>query len=122
MGAAPAASGLFRVFGWGLPACLIVASSLWLGPPRTRFARLLHLLGNASYAIYLLQVFALLVYDWLLGHTGLGEVPQAFIVPLAVMGAGVLGILAHLAIERPLITALRRGLVVSNKRPGFRHG
>ncbi len=54
--------------------------------------------------------------------TGLGEVPQAFIVPLAVMGAGVLGILAHLAIERPLITALRRGLVVSNKRPGFRHG
>jgi peptidoglycan/LPS O-acetylase OafA/YrhL len=49
-----------RVVVWGIPSAVLLAAVLWLQVEcRGRIGRLLVTLGDASYSIYLLQVFAL---------------------------------------------------------------
>lgn len=66
---------------------------------------LLRLLGDASYAIYLFHVLALMMVTQALASTGLGattpwEVMARFAIYLAV--SGIFGVLAHLAVEKPM--------------------
>ena len=66
---------------------------------------LLRLLGDASYAIYLFHVLALMMVTQALASTGLGattpwEVMARFAIYLAV--SGIVGVLAHLAVEKPM--------------------
>jgi peptidoglycan/LPS O-acetylase OafA/YrhL len=52
--------GDWRVVAWGLPSACLMAGVLWCDWPFTsRLGRLLVVLGDASYSIYLFQVFAL---------------------------------------------------------------
>jgi peptidoglycan/LPS O-acetylase OafA/YrhL len=66
---------------------------------------LLRLLGDASYAIYLFHVLALLMVTELLASIGLGavtpwEVMARFVIYLTV--SGTVGVVVHLAVEKPM--------------------
>lgn len=66
---------------------------------------LLRLLGDASYAIYLFHVLALLMVTEVLASTSLAavtpwEVMLRFAIYLGV--SGIVGVLAHLAVEKPM--------------------
>ena len=100
---------------WGIPAALVVLGTVSLEPSlRNRVPRWLLLLGSASYAIYLIQIFVFPVVDaaalrlraifpsatsWLLG-TG--------IVICSVLAAAAAGVATHLLIERPITEFLKR--------------
>ena len=95
---------------WGIPALLIVASSLAIRATSSPLQRLLIFLGDASYAIYLTHPFVMLAYATVLKkHENLIAVSQLPFVPLIVFLSIACGALAHIMIERPL-TALVRGL------------
>lgn len=66
---------------------------------------LLRLLGDASYAIYLFHVLALLMVTEVFASTGLAaatpwEVMARFVIYLGV--SGIVGVLVHLAVEKPM--------------------
>jgi exopolysaccharide production protein ExoZ len=107
--------GLPRVFAWGVPAALMVAAALRIGPPRNVAAQFAVLLGDASYALYLTHVFVMLVYSKLIGVTALGRADQRFVVPVVVLFAIGIGLAAHFVLERPLLAAIRRA---TGRQPG----
>jgi exopolysaccharide production protein ExoZ len=96
----------WRAIIWGLPATMIVGGVLALerrgGIPRSR---LLLLLGNASYSIYLTNVFIIAAASRVLGKVSVPLYLVAAVV--AVLAGGV--VFWHL-IERPL-THLSRQLI-----------
>jgi peptidoglycan/LPS O-acetylase OafA/YrhL len=95
-----------RVLAWGIPAFLIVLSFLSLKPNRTRLRRVMVLLGDASYAIYLTHPLVMITYARLL--TGdLANLPQLPVVPLVVLLSASLGLLIHVFVERRLIEIFR---------------
>jgi exopolysaccharide production protein ExoZ len=82
---------------------------------------LLRLLGDASYAIYLFHVLALLMVTQVLASIGLGavtpwEVLGRFGVYLTV--SGIIGVLVHLAVEKPMtehaLSFIRRAPTVAS--------
>lgn len=96
-----------RVLVWGVPACLIVAGALTVGPPNNKLTRFAVLLGDASYTLYLTHVFVMLVYARLLKTTPLGRVDQRFVVPVVILGAIATALLAHIFLERPFLSLIR---------------
>ena len=102
--------GSLRAFVWGIPAALIVAGSVF-----GRFAldargwRIPIIIGNASYALYLVHSFA--VRGTLFGAKAVSldvaKAPWLYLL-VAVAAAILLGIVVHYTLERPLIAALRR--------------
>jgi exopolysaccharide production protein ExoZ len=95
-----------RLALWGMPAMLLVVGMLACeGMVVMRRARLLLILGDASYAIYL-------VHGLLISGLGklLGGVAPALLLPIFVVGAGVVGVAVHFWVERPMTAILRRGL------------
>jgi peptidoglycan/LPS O-acetylase OafA/YrhL len=102
--------GSLRAFVWGIPAALIVAGSVF-----GRFAldargwRIPIIIGNASYALYLVHSFA--VRGTLFGAKAVSldvaKAPWLYLL-IAVAAAILLGIVVHYTLERPLIAALRR--------------
>lgn len=105
----PNTNGLpYRVVAWGVPAVFVVAASLTLGQPRNVFARFMVLLGDASYALYLTHEFFMVGYGWFIKTTALGKINQLYVVPIIVIAAVIFGIMAHILIERPLISKTRK--------------
>lgn len=100
--------GAARVLAWGLPALVIVACSIALGPPRRIWQRWLVAVGDASYAIYLTHVFAMILYGKALRDTALGALPQPPLVLAVVAVSVILGLVAHRVVEAPLIRSSRR--------------
>lgn len=104
--------GLPREIKWGVPAFAIVAATLAL--ERRQIATntpLLLLLGEASYAIYLVHPFvikaAAIIYGRLHVTAALVHLSaMAFVLALV----GVAGVGFHLFVERPVIAWLRRNL------------
>ncbi len=99
-----------RVLYWGLPAAALVAGAVGLeraiGVARLRLA---HLLGDASYAIYLSHLFTLGLLHWLWPRLPLVDrLPGQSFVAAALIASSAGGILAYLAIERPAGQFLRR--------------
>ncbi len=88
-----------RVLMQGLPAAAIVSGMLSLEGRLPRW-KWLHLVGDASYSIYLFHVIVLAVAAefWL----GAGHV-QSWFLPFALMAVIFCGITIHLALERPII-------------------
>jgi peptidoglycan/LPS O-acetylase OafA/YrhL len=99
--------GLPRLFAWGLPALLIVGASLELGAPENAVGRVMLLLGDASYAIYLTHVFVMIGYGWILKHHQFSNFPQILVVPFIVLMASGTGIVAHRYVENPLQSSLK---------------
>lgn len=99
--------GWARVVAWGIPATVIVASSLHFSRPTSRLGRGMLLMGDASYAIYLTHGFGMIAYGWFLGKTGLNAVHQLPVVVIVSIACVFGGVVAHLAVEAPLNRMLR---------------
>jgi len=83
---------LTRVLQWGVPAALIVYGALSLEPllDATAFAFPLFI-GDASYSIYLFHPLIVYRTPW----------------PAGVVGGLIIGVLAHLMIEKPIVRRVR---------------
>ena len=97
-----------RLFGWGVPAVMVLASFLlapWRMPPMIEKPSLL--LGDASYSLYLTHPFVLIILEraWpqLVGRKYL-----AVLVPVGVVLAIVLAVIVHRIAERPFDVAIKR--------------
>jgi exopolysaccharide production protein ExoZ len=95
-----------RVLAWGIPASLIVLSFLSLKSNRAPLQRVMVLLGDASYAIYLTHPLVMITYAKLLKR-GLADLPQLPVIPLIILLSGCLGLLIHVFVERRLIETFR---------------
>jgi exopolysaccharide production protein ExoZ len=109
-------TGFPRVGAWGLPAILVVASFLAPGSIRSSFGRLLVLIGDASYALYLTHVFVMIGYGWLLKTTAVQGLNQLLVVPAVVALSICLGLFVHLVVERRIQLLVRR---LSGGQPGL---
>ena len=90
-----------RVVLWGVPAALLVGGVIFWAPPMdSRPGRLLVLLGNASYSIYLCTIPAL----WLArqGWQSFGKAPPAVGMFLDGAWSTAIGVGCYLLLERPL--------------------
>jgi len=90
-------------------ACAAVALLVGLEPRLPRF-RLLEQLGDASYSIYLVHIFAVAAVAGLLLHSleSDNELIVAGAVALAIIGGLALGWALYMLVERPLLARLRR--------------
>ena len=101
-----------RWAAWGLPASLVVISFLGLASAPSRWQQLLVLVGAGSYAIYLTHPFAMTVYARILKDYPIlvSEISQLPFVPFILMVCVLGGIVAHILIERPLLSFVRKQL------------
>lgn len=115
-----------ELLGWGLPAVLLVLGALGLERNRLWRSRLLEIGGSASYAIYLFHLTTMEpLLSWL-EQSGLdlhSSVRSIVVRELILVGNSVaVGVLIHLAVERPMLSFLRRHIlrpaVVSGIAPG----
>ncbi|MHB1935906.1 MAG: acyltransferase family protein [Acidobacteriaceae bacterium] len=94
--------GWLRVALWGVPSGLLVLGAiLWRPAMQSMAARVLVLLGDASYSIYLCTnpARSMVEHFWrLFGHWG-GDVG----VLLCLLACVVIGVLCYLAVERPIM-------------------
>jgi len=98
------------VLQWGIPAVVIVACASWLERwgVRARWPWLL-LIGDASYAIYLSHPFVVKAAEKVIQK--LPEIPllaQIAANILVFLAVGVVGVLLHLWVEKPLLRLLHR--------------
>ncbi|MGV6873314.1 acyltransferase family protein [Pseudochelatococcus sp. B33] len=101
--------GIERSLALGVPAAMLVVAAVFGPEPRLPppLARLLVLLGDASYALYLFHPFALRTTRLMLSGTEIA--PWAYIA-IATAAAVVLAVAIHVAIEKPVMGYLRRRL------------
>ncbi|MDI4666070.1 acyltransferase [Xanthobacter autotrophicus] len=94
-----------RVIQWGIPAAMVVAGALVLERARpVRRIGALALLGDASYALYLVHGMVLSAVGQVLAHLPLPAPLSFFACALAGVGAALLAaIVLHLAVEKPLL-------------------
>ena len=94
-----------RALYWGLPAAILVGGGVALERwwPHTILSRL----GDSSYALYLIHLFALRAVLALAAKTFETASP-VIAVATAVLASIAVGVAAHLFLERPLTTAVRR--------------
>jgi peptidoglycan/LPS O-acetylase OafA/YrhL len=102
---------LQRFFYWGIPAALIVASCLFLEKSGSRNLiwnnRLVNLLGNSSYSLYLSHLIVYYLFVSLYVRLGLFLNPDlAILVQLAL--AIFAGVLFYKWVEAPLLRRLRK--------------
>ena len=111
----PRAYTEWRVLAWGVPAVVIVWAVMSTEDvvAYRRWKPAL-LLGDASYALYLVHQVVMGVLWAILGKLHLQQ-PTWAAYGLLVVAALVGGIVTHLAIERPLLTLL--GRIFSVRRP-----
>lgn len=95
-----------RVRLWGIPSALLVAGAVLRQQPSQKSGRLLTLLGDASYSIYLVHASAILLLDrhdaWM---DGLPADAMILIATTVSVGAGVA---VYYLVERPLLRMLKR--------------
>lgn len=96
-----------RFLVWGVPAAIVVFASFALPEVRGRLGRMLEILGDASYSIYLSHMFTLGLVD-AVNRKLLGLPPGLAIVALFTAGLAV-GVIAYRVIEQPLLRVTRLG-------------
>jgi len=103
----PPEEGPLRLLCWGIPAALIVLGMSSASLSGGRFGRLMSVLGDASYSIYLFQFFALPAWAYAMRAAGVEAIPfdvDVLILTALVTGSGY-G--CWLLLERPLGTLAR---------------
>lgn len=123
--ALPAPGLLTRPLIWGVPALLLVGGSVFLEhrSPSRRFPRTLLLLGDASYSIYLAQMFVFPPLHMVMDHLQPGLLrlhPLAGGLELmltSLLFASLVGIVVHLVIEKPMTESLRNWSGAAQPRP-----
>jgi exopolysaccharide production protein ExoZ len=107
-----------RLLAWGAPAALVVAGATFgrfslRGPVWHAFV----VLGNASYALYLVHMFPLRALVPLASWLHLHVAHWIWLYALAAITAPVLAaVLVHYAFERPVTKALRRYVTFAQPR------
>ncbi|MDX2276027.1 MAG: acyltransferase [Hyphomonadaceae bacterium] len=101
--------GWARIWGWGLPSILIVASMLPMLHARNRAERAAVALGDASYALYLTHPIVVVAFDWINRHTSAfsGLAWPAIGLALTIISVGV-GVATYHIVELPLVRGVRR--------------
>lgn len=90
-----------RAFQWGIPMFLCFCAVLGIvGSITTRGGRLLELIGDASYSIYLSHLFLIMAMKELLNHVSLHP---DLVLLLALAFAPVVGIVVYRIVERPML-------------------
>jgi peptidoglycan/LPS O-acetylase OafA/YrhL len=116
---------LIRVIGWGVPGLLMLLAAL-SNPfaPRSRLARGGVLLGDASFALYLLHPFAITAFRRLIAGLPLPYGTGGWLlVGLGFVVACAGSIVAYLYLEKPLTAWLTATLTgKQSARPGQHHG
>jgi exopolysaccharide production protein ExoZ len=107
--------GWARFFLRGLPALVVVGGALSLeAAGRNRFPALAHLLGDASYSLYLVHGIVLSAFTTVWIKAGFADLPATISVPLFALAATVTatlgGVLTWRFFERPVDRALRKGI------------
>lgn len=102
----PTVYGGQRVLWWGVPASSALALALMLETNNIRAPRLAVFLGDASYATYLMQYFAVfflpaILFQWL------GPLTPWTWVALVLLVAQVIGCATYILVDRPLHEAAR---------------
>lgn len=96
-----------RSLTWGMPSLLIFLGFLYFKPINSS---LLKVLGNASYSIYLVQVFSIPISYKVFSKIGslnliyINEIYVIFCIFISVIG----GVLLHFAIEKPLARIIKK--------------
>lgn len=104
----------WRMLLWGVPALVIVASCLTVRKPGGAIGRLLLLLGDASYSIYLTHWFVVFAYQYLLRKPAIGELYQLPLVVLVSVIFLCVGVATHLLVEKPLTRLVGQ---IGHRRP-----
>lgn len=104
-----------RALLWGVPAVLLVAGAVNL--PQTRRPSL-HFLGDASYSIYLIQVFTISAY-YKAADAMAFDLPNDLHALLCLAVTTLAGCVTYLVVEKPLIE-LRRADFRSIRRASAR--
>ncbi|WP_454702302.1 polysaccharide biosynthesis acyltransferase UppZ [Agrobacterium burrii] len=97
-------SGMLRLMTWGVPAFFLVAGCVWLenaGLWPRRLLKPIEIIGDSSYALYLLHGLVISIIHKILAP-GILAGAVIIIVALAV------SVLAHFLFEKPLIKLFRR--------------
>jgi len=109
------ADGVLRPLLVGVPATLLVASALGPGRDAAQVARLpiptrvLVILGDASYALYLVHPFALRLAREVLLRLGAGPALHPYPAMVLMLVASVAAaLLVHRTVEKPLTRRMRR--------------
>lgn len=99
---------------WGIPAALLVAGTALLESPQSRLKTFgLAAVGNASYSIYLVQVFTLPAIARALDKVDASRLFSGFFVcAILVAGTAVGGQILYLCVEKPINRFARKRLEV----------
>lgn len=97
-----------RAFAWGLPAAALVAGTTLARLPALYNSRLLLLIGDASYSIYLSHQLPMMALARCLKKGWFSTIPPDLIATVSIAGAVAFGIASYFAIERPVITFFSR--------------
>jgi peptidoglycan/LPS O-acetylase OafA/YrhL len=109
--------GVHRVFKYGIPAAVIVAVAVTLHQSgRSLSKRGLLALGNASFALYLTHPFVAQAAQKVGARAGLNPLTGMLGAGLTFAVVCLVGLGAHLVLERPLTSACRRLLAARKTR------
>lgn len=104
----------------GVPALLCVAAALQIERRGVLLrSRLLSLLGDASYSIYVSHIFVIPGLRMVAGRIGfdMGMLGGTVFVACAVIAAAIFGILVHLYVERPMLARINTALRGKRRAP-----
>lgn len=96
-----------RLFKWGIPALFIVAGALYA---KQIHNKTVELLGDASYSIYLVQVFSIPVF-YKIAKVLMPNWNGDVIAFLALLFSITTGVITYLIIEKPMTNFLRKKLI-----------
>lgn len=112
----PPEEGPLRFMLWGIPAALVVFATCGADALEGRFRRLMSMMGDASYSIYLFQFFALPGWARLMSAVGAEAIPFDADVLILTALVTVSGVGCWFLVERPLGRLARRFLAADRKR------
>jgi exopolysaccharide production protein ExoZ len=96
-------AGAERILFWGVPAFAMVALALFRPAPGWMRSRLIRHLGDASYSLYLVHMFALSAATMIAAKLQLTWLPPLVMFATFLASSLLAGSLVHLFIEKPLL-------------------
>jgi exopolysaccharide production protein ExoZ len=90
-----------RFLFWGVPATAVLIAALFVRGGQTRAGRILIMLGDASYSIYLTHAFVMTAYASVLKSYALPHVPRPVLMLVPIVVSLVAGLLTYRLIEHP---------------------
>lgn len=97
-----------RVLVWGIPATLIVFGAIYAKQYKSK---LLILLGDSSYSIYLIQVFTIPVFYKALSWLGVGGSAPDLLAFLCLIWTALAGVISYIVLEKPMAGYFRKRLM-----------